>query len=424
MIEVRETTKYALAVSGGVDSMVMLHKFATALPRPNFFAVTVNHGIRSEAAADCEFVADYCKKLGVECRVATVDVPAYCNEHKVSLETGARILRYEIFDSLDADFVCLAHHADDNVETVLMHVLRGSGARGAAGIKPQNGKYLRPLLDMTRAEIEQYATEHNVPHVDDSTNDETQYTRNFLRHKVLPLLCELNPAAKSNILRFASNVAQDDEYLDSLADLSTVLFEQNCAKIPKQLLTQPAPVAYRVLYKVFQRLGVFCDVEKPHYEAIVALATNVGGKSVNLPFNFMATNDYDCVTIWKNVEKCAKNTENFEIPFKIGRTETPLGVVEVSSEPIEGGLRFDVNKLPQNCVFRTKRQGDTFTKFGGGTKPLRKYLIDRKIPERHRDELLVLACGSEILVICGVEISDRIKVDAGAQPYYIRTKGL
>ena len=412
-------TKYALAVSGGVDSMVMLHKFATFSPRLKFFVVTVNHGIRAEAADDCQFVADYCKKLGVECRVIKVDVPAYCEEHKVSVETGARILRYQVFDSLEADYVCLAHNADDNAETVLMHILRGSGAKGASGIREINGKYFRPLLQLTRREIEQYATEHGVPYVTDSTNAETKYTRNFIRHKVMPLLEELNPSAKQNILEFAKNIAQDDCYLDKLADISTVQFGQNSARIPIQLLRQPSPIAIRLLIKVFNRLGVFYDIEKVHFGEILRLLGNSGGKSVNLPHGLVATNDYDYITIEKQTEK---STENFHISFAIGKTETPLGVVEVSSEPIENALRFDPSKLPKNCVFRTKRQGDVFTKFGGGTKSLKKYLIDKKIPQRNRDSLLLLASGNEILVVCGVEISDRVKVDDGAQPYYIKVR--
>ena len=414
--------KYALAVSGGVDSMVMLHKFATSLPRPNFFVVTVNHGIRAEAAADCKFVADYCAKLGVECRIVTVDVPAYCAEYKVSVETGARILRYQVFDSLDCDFTCLAHNADDNAETVLMHVLRGSGAKGATGIKSEQGKYLRPLLDLTRQQIEQYATEHDVPHVDDCTNDDVKYTRNFIRHKVLPLLEELYPSAKQNILRFASNVQADDEFIEALADVSAVTFDDEGARISKDTLCQPAPVAYRVLNKVFRRLGVFYDVEKAHYDAVIALARNYGGKSVNLPFNLVATNDYDCVTIWRGGAQEPKAAYDFQIPFAVGRIETPLGVLEVSATPIEGALRFDIDKLPPNCVFRTRRQGDVFTKFGGGTKPLKKYLIDKKIPERKRDGLLLVACDNEVLVIVGVEISDTVKLDDGAMPYYIRLR--
>ena len=420
MINFDLTKKYALAVSGGVDSMVMLHKVASLLPRPNFFVVTINHGIRKEAGSDCQFVADYCKQLDVECRVVEIDVPSYCEQHKLSVETGARLLRYQIFDSLDCDCVCLAHNANDNAETVLMHILRGSGAKGASGIRPQNGKYIRPLLDMTREQIEQYASEHNVPHVTDSTNDDVKYTRNFIRHKVMPLLTELNPAAVSNILRFADNISQDEHYLDSLSNISTVEFGDNSARIPKQLLKQPLPIAYRNISKIFNRIGVFCDIEKAHLDAIIRLADNVGGKSVNLPFNLVVTNDYDFVTVWRKVDKYEPSVENFEIPFKVGRTDTPLGVVEMSTAPSEGGLRIDVDKIPQSAVFRTRRQGDSFTKFGGGTKLLKKYLIDRKIPERNRDSLLLVADGSEILVICGVEISDKVKTDSRSKTFYIR----
>ena len=414
------TKKYALAVSGGIDSMVMLHKIASLSPRPDFFVVTVNHGIRQEAASDCRFVANYCKKLGVECKVVKVDVPSYCEQNKVSTETGARILRYRVFDSLECDYVVLAHNANDNAETVLMHILRGSGARGATGIKKQNGKYIRPLLDLTREQIEQYAREHDVPYVEDGTNGDVKYTRNFIRHKVLPQLCELNPSALNNILRFAENIAQDEQYLDSLADISTVEFELNSARIPKQLLKQPLPIAYRNIGKVFNRLGVFYDIEKTHFDAIVALCDNVGGKSVNLPFNLVATNDYDFVTVWRKVDGDGQSVENFEIPFKVGRTETPLGVVEVADRQIPNSLRIDLDKIPSSAVFRTRRTGDNFTKFGGGTKPLNRYLIDKKIPARDRDNLLLVADGSDVLVICGVEISDKVKIDNNSRNHYIK----
>ena len=410
------TKKYALAVSGGVDSMVMLHMFATLSPRPDFYVVTINHGIRKEAESDCKFVAEYCAKLNVECRVVTVDVPSYCEQNKLSVETGARLLRYQALSSLDCDFVCLAHNANDNAETVLMHILRGSGAKGATGIKHINGKYLRPILDLTREQIEQYAKENNVPYVQDVTNDDTKYTRNFIRHRVLPLLTELNPQALQNILRFASNVERDDEYLDGIADTNQVKFDKKGAHIPKTLLMQPIPIAYRVLSKVFNRLGVFYDIEKVHFDAIIDIAANVGGKSVNLPFNYVAINDYEYVTISLGESKSIKTDD---IPFKLGRTATPLGVVEVSEKPLPDSLRIDVSKIPQTAVFRTRKEGDVFKKFGGGTKSLKDYLIDKKIPQRERDKLLLVADGSEVLVICGVEIADSVKVNS-AKTYYIK----
>ena len=411
------TKKYALSVSGGVDSMVMLHMFATLSPRPDFFVVTVNHGIRSEAESDCQFVADYCAKLQVECRIFTVDTPAYCKQNKVSTETGARILRYQVLDSLDCDFVCLAHNANDNAETVLMHILRGSGARGATGIKFQTGKYLRPILQFTRDEILDYAREHDIQFVVDTTNLDTKYARNYIRHKVMPMLCDFNISAQQNILRFADNISRDEEYLESLADISTVQFVDNGARIPKELLLQPSPIAYRVLYKVFNALGVYYDIETVHLDSIAQIAANFGGKSVHLPFGYTAINDYEYVTIRINKDE---SKQSFAIPFAVGCTETPIGVVEVSEQPLTDGLRIDLNKIPSSAVFRTRKLGDTFTKFGGGTKSLNKYLIDKKISARNRDSLVLVADGSEVLVVCGVEISETVKVQLNAKTYYIK----
>lgn len=417
MLQIDLTKKYALAVSGGVDSMTMLHMFASLFPRPDFYAVTVNHNIRSNAQADCDFVKGYCDSLNVECITVSVDVPKYAAEYKLSEETAARILRYKAFDGLQCDFVCLAHHLDDNAETVLMHILRGSGAQGATGIRRQNGKYLRPLLDMTRKQIERYAELNNVPFAHDYTNDDDKYTRNYIRQNVMPLLKRLNPNAEKNIVRFADNIAEDCDYLDSLADISQVEFGFVFARIPVSLLRLPKPLAYRIISKTFWSLGVRKDIEKTHVDAIIDLAQGVGGRQVCLPFGFVAVSDYDCVTI---EQACQQENYDFEIPFKCGFTETPLGVVEVSKNAACGALMFDLDKMPSNAVFRLKRQGDNFTKFGGGSKSLKKYLIDKKIPQRLRQNLLLVAADNDVCIICGVEISDKIKVEDKSNSYYIK----
>lgn len=411
-----DNRRYALAVSGGIDSMVMLHMMANRKDIPNVFAVTVNHGIRPEAQSDCEFVADYCKSLGVECRIFNVDVPTYAAENKLSVETAARVLRYRVLDGLDCDFVCLAHNADDNAETVLMHIIRGSGSKGASGMKYCNGKYLRPLLTYTREQIERYAHEHGVPHVEDSTNADTHYTRNFIRHKVMPLLIQLNPAVKKNILRFAQNISGDDMRLNAQADkkFQCVCFDGDGTHIPTELLTDGD---YRLLDMVFNRLGVHCDIEQKHYFAIFDLARNAGGKSVSLPFGYVAYNDYDAVTICPEQQR---RVYRFEIPFAVGATVTPLGEVQVTADRLSDALMIDIDNVPEGAVFRTRRQGDTFTKFGGGTKPLNRYLIDKKIPERKRDGLLLVAKDNEVFAIMGVEISEKLRVAEGKTPHYVR----
>ncbi len=417
MLNLDTTKTYALAVSGGIDSMVMLHMFATSSPRVNFFVVTVNHNLRKEASDDCKFVADYCRKFDVTCRIYNVDVPSYCKAMKVSEETGARLLRLGVLNSLDVDWVCTAHHADDNAETVLMHLIRGSGANGSEGIRRESGKFLRPLLDMTRKDIEQYALENNVPHVYDATNGQVKYTRNFLRHKVIPLLSQLNENVSTNITRFAENISEDNAYLESLADISEVKFGGGCAEIPSYLLLQPKPIAYRVLRKVFSHLNVWYDIEKTHFDAIINLADNFGGKRIDLPFGIVAVNDYDKVTLLKG-EKFLQ-PDFFQIPFAVGITDTPVGKVSVVQQG-KGGLKVDVSKIPSTAVFRTRQTGDVFCKFGGGgTKPLNKYLIDKKIPVRNRSQLLLVADGNNVLVVCGVEISDLVKVDDNSEVFYI-----
>lgn len=417
MLKIDVTKKYALAVSGGADSMVMLHAFAHHFPRPDFFVVTVNHNIRKESASDCDFVANYCKTLGVECQVFHIDVPTHAVENKLSVETSARILRYQIFDNLHCDYVCTAHHQRDQAETVLMHIMRGSGLSGAQGIKEHNGKYFRPMLGWTKEQIDTYAQQNNVPFVVDQTNADDKYLRNYIRNKVLPLLVDVCPTVEQNIARFAQNVATDEQFLDSLVDISSVQFAENEAKIPLELLKQPQPIAYRVLKKVFKTLGVHHDIESKHYQAILDVANDNGGKQTHLPFDYIAINDYTHVTLCKAQQK---ESQNWEIPFAVGIVETPLGQVHISTTPLDNSLRFDLGAIPKTAVLRTRKIGDIFTKFGGGTKPLKEYLIDKKVPQRQRDNLILLADGQNVLAIVGLEISNPIKTKKTSQVCYIK----
>ncbi len=416
MLKIDVTKKYALAVSGGADSMAMLHAFAHHLPRPSFFVVTINHNIRPEGASDCQFVENYCKRLGIECYMFDIDVPTHARENKLSVETSARILRYQIFDNLNCDYVCTAHHARDHAETVLMHIIRGSGLVGAQGIKQYNGRYFRPLLNITKEHIEHYLQQNNVPFVVDQTNADDKYMRNYIRNKVLPILRDVCPSVEQNIARFAQNVASDQEFLDGLADVSSVKFAKDQAQIPLELLKQPQPIAYRTLKKVFEALGVHHDIESKHYQAICELANKAGGKQINLPFDYVAINDYTCVTLCKAQQT---QVQSWEIPFAVGVTKTPIGKVEITQKRTPNTLHFDIASVPKTAVFRTRRTGDYFIKFGGGKKSLKEYLIDKKIPQRERDNLILIADKSNVLAIVGVEISGKIKAKKGAQVYYI-----
>ncbi len=418
MKNIDNTKKYALAVSGGIDSMVMLHLFANHPAKPNFFVATINHNIREEGKEDCNFVAKYCQSLGVECKIFSIDVPTHARENKLSLETSARILRYQVLERLSCDYVCLAHHQSDNAETVLMHILRGSGANGAQGIRQYNGKFFRPLLEWEKGKIQWYANNYQVPFVTDKTNNDVTYTRNYLRNKVFPLLNTLVPTAEQNILKFAERIQQDDQFICSLANIDEVVFADSQAQIPLKLFDQPKPIVCRILKKVFDKLGIHYDIESCHYDAIISLAQNVGGKKIYLPFDMIAVNDYTSLTVYKQQPRAYQ--EQWTIPFAVGSTKTPVGVVEVSQSPSFGALKLDLDAIPSTAVFRCRQTGDTFTKFGGGTKLLKDYLIDKKIPQRMRDDLVLVADGNKVLAICNVEISNDVKTTQNSNTYYIK----
>ena len=171
-----------------------------------------------------------------------------------------------------------------------------------------------------------------------------------------------------------------------------------------------------MLKKVFAQLGVHHDIESKHYQAICEVANNVGGKQTHLPFDYVAINDYTCVTICKAQQTKA---QSWEIPFAVGITETPLGRVEITPNHTPNTLHFDMDAIPKTAVFRTRRTGDYFIKFGGGKKSLKEYLIDKKIPQRERDNLILIADKSNVLAIVGVEISGKIKAKKGSKVYYI-----
>jgi tRNA(Ile)-lysidine synthase len=417
MLSIDKNKKYLLAVSGGSDSMAMLHMFFVA--GANIEVATVNHHIRAEAAADAALVSEYCRALGIPCHVLDVDVPTYAAAHSLSTETAARVLRYEALATITADLIVTAHNADDNAESILMHILRGAGTSGAVGMKQYSERYFRPLLSCTKQQLTDYCTTHNIPYTVDVTNADTHYTRNFLRHEVLPLLKRINANAINNILRFGENAAVDEDYLNTAADISSVVFSEKplSARIPKELLTQHPAVAARVALKVFRHLGVHHDIEKNHIDSLIALAGNFGGKKVSLPFDFTAINDYNSVYISRGGDSIPTA---FCCPFVGERIETSVGVVTVSREQVDGALRFDSNAIVGGALLRNPRPDDTFTKFGGGTKKLTRYLMDKKVPRRQRDRLLVVANGNEVLIIIGVEISEKVRVNDGSDVCYIK----
>ncbi len=411
-----EHCKVVLAVSGGVDSMVMLHRFLSLSVPMELQVVTVQHGLRKEAQAEAAGVRAYCEAHGVPFVSETVDVPEYCRRNKVSVETGARQLRYEVLlrYASRADFLCLAHQAEDNAETVLMHLVRGSGLSGVCGMAEHCGKIVRPMLGETREEILRYAAEHRIPYWEDASNADVRYTRNYFRHEVLPVLQKVNPRATEAICRFSAVAAEDEALLQSLVKEEWIGAGTGGSVTLAKEAFNALPLARRAILRVLRSFGVWQNVEAKHLQGVCDLFLHKqNAKIYELPFDIRVMRDYNQLIFYKGSETLSDAEE----PFREGKTRFDGQTIWVTRSGC--GLRFDPTKLPQGCVFRHRREGDRFCKFGGGTKSLGDFLTDRKISHAVRDKLIVVAKGSDVYVVIGVEIADSVKAEHNANERFI-----
>ena len=301
--------RVVLAVSGGPDSICMLDVlykiYCQTNPEPmailpnkpgtdgNIFAVAhINHMIRKEAGEDEAFVRDYCKKLGIEFYSKSIDVQKIANTNKIGLEEAGRVARYDFFDEVAKKFgankIAIAHNKNDSVETVIMHALRGSGTNGLEGIQPKNGKYIRPLIDCERTEIEQYCKDNSIDARIDKTNLENVYTRNKIRNLVIPYIKEeFNPNIIETITRLSSLIKEENDYIDNQVKklfkeiVVTEDLENSCIILDlKQFNLQEKVIKSRlVLYTINRLFGTTKGIEKIHIEDIIKLCqNNIGNK--------------------------------------------------------------------------------------------------------------------------------------------------
>ena len=410
----------AVACSGGPDSMALLHKLKTIEKElgVEVIAVHVNHLIRENAERDAKHVEEYCNKNNIRFYKFKVDVPKLAKAKAVSLETAARDARYGIFDALIkkgiATKIALAHHLQDQAETILLHLFRGAGLSGVKGMDYQKGGvYIRPMLSTSKKEIVDYLNSFDIPFVEDETNFENVYTRNYLRNEVFPLLLKKWPNITNALINFSKSAGEDDDYIHQHLNDYALLIEEKTAKIPLSYFLYAESVINRIIFKAFHGIGIGEDIERKHVDAIKELARNSeNGKKINLPLGVTAYKEYEYLTL---TNKKKENTSFCE-ELKCGEFDVPnFGKVVVKRTkmfvPKDGVLFIDLKKVPRDAVWRFRKDGDIFEKFGGGTKKLKSYFIDKKVPQRERAYIPVLASGNEILAIAGMEISDRVRVE-------------
>ena len=282
--------KICVAISGGVDSVVLLHDLKGEQARFGYTlcAVHCEHGIRGQdSLADARFVADFCQSLGVELYSFSEDCPTKAKKEKVSLETAARDFRRGVFQRLidenKADYIATAHHLGDEAETVLFRLARGT-LSGVAGMKEQDGYIIRPLISWTKQEILSYAQENGLSYRVDTTNLDTEYTRNKIRLEVLPKLEESVAGAARNIARFAALSAQDDELLYEYAK-KLLFFENGGYRVE---FNDKKPLFCRACLLAMKGLGIEKDYTATHLDDVFGLQNLERGAKITLPKGVLA----------------------------------------------------------------------------------------------------------------------------------------
>lgn len=412
--------RIAVGVSGGADSMLLLWSLLDKQKKVGFYleVVNVNHKLRGEDSdRDSLFVKEFCKKRKIPSKIVEIDVKKLKNDKKMTLEESARVARYDIFkkvmkeDKLNKLF--LAHHKNDQAETILMHIFRGSGVAGAAGIK-NTETIIRPLLGLTKSEILKIAKEYNIEFVEDKTNNDNDYSRNYVRNVVLPEIEKVYPSAVKNIAEFGKKCEEIQSFIESLVDKNLLEIKKDEVVLKQEIFAQKLFIVNEYLKLAFNHLGVFSDIEAKHIKLICDLSAAEVNKEICLPHGLFAKKSYIGVKVFKKSKK--SNLESFEFvkngEIKFNEDFKIVTKVVVPAEVIYGeGLYVDANKISTDAVWRTRKIGDKFAKIGTGSKKFNDYLTNSKIDYELRDKLPVLAVGESVLVFAGGDVSENVKLD-------------
>lgn len=426
-------------VSGGADSvclLLVLQKLAAELSI-SIEAVHINHGIRTEAAGDAEFVRRLCEDRRIPFHLICADVETQAKQEKMSTEEMGRKIRYEAFRQILGERkgrIAVAHNSNDRAETMLFHLFRGTGLAGVCGIRPVQGEIIRPLLFLERKEIEQWLQEQEISFCTDATNLGDDYTRNRIRHHILSYAEEeIVHGATANMNRAAKQLQEADEYVmrQTLAAVKRCcVFTEHpkAASVKLSLLQKEDPFIQKRLlfYTVCEIAGRKKDITEAHIQSIYKLLQGTGSKECMLPYQVHVYKQYEWVKIEKSEAERgisqAKYMELPELPVDIPSVvDVPgLGRVEFRTFPCEKSQIipqktytkwFDYDKIKDGLAVRKRRSGDYLvTDSAGHTKKLKEYFINEKVPLSKRDSIWLLAIGREIVWVAGGRISEKYKV--------------
>ena len=409
------------AVSGGADSMCLLHllKSREAELGIQIFAAHYEHGLRrEESLRDCAFVETWCRKNGVPCAVEHGDVRAYAAAHRLGVEEAARALRYDFLERAASDFGCdriaTAHNADDNAETMLLNLTRGSGAAGLCGIPPVRGKIVRPLLQATRAEIDRYLAAHGVPHVEDSSNADERFSRNRIRRQVMPALRELNPAFAGAAGRTAALLREDNDCLERMAADFIGEHYNNGALPLDALCALPRAISSRVLRRLCPQ-----SLNREHVDMALRFAGGEGLGWLDLPGIRLRREQGRLymtgglpAPITSRVLLPGTVTDFPEAGFRV-KAEFSVCTGEEIHSPFKTYC-FKCEKLYGSVSCTSRRPGDTIRPVGRGvTKTLKSLFLEAGLTQAERDATPVFRDEEGVLAVHGLALAQRAAARIG-----------
>jgi tRNA(Ile)-lysidine synthase len=424
-----EKDKLLIAVSGGVDSVVLCELSKQA--GFNFAIAHCNFRLREkESERDKEFVAALAKKYGVEFYLKEFDTEKYASEKKLSIQEAARKLRYDWFHELletsstatqltthDSRLTTLltAHHADDNIETLMMNFFRGTGLQGLGGIpvKSPNGKICRPLLSFWKEDLIAFAKEYKLGFVEDSSNLSTKYTRNFFRHEIIPLIAKVYPEVKENLLHNIQRFQQINKlYQVSIAEIKKKLLKKKGSEVHipvKQLM------GFQNRALIFEIIAEYSFNEK-HVDEVIKLAESESGKYIESPsgtriikfrhwfiISASQTKSSETIVVEEGIRNLELGIGNLELSF------TPNSQFQIPNSPSIACVDADLISYP--LMLRRWKTGDYFYPLGmKKKKKLARFFIDQKLSKTEKENTWVLEMNKKIIWILGRRIDERFKV--------------
>jgi tRNA(Ile)-lysidine synthase len=435
-----------VAVSGGPDSVCLLHILLQLREELDIrlHIAHLNHGLRGEESdMDARYVLDLAQKLDIPATIEEADVTGYQNEHRLSLEEAAREVRYgflaRVAESVGSDLAAVGHTLNDQVETILLHLIRGTGAKGLRGLQSSqllkfDGRILlvvRPLLETKREETEEYCKHFDLQPCCDSSNLSLSLLRNRVRRELLPLLKNYNPGIFESILR-TGRIAQDDlAFLESESlrawhevvrkKKNTIIFEKKAFKsLPTALQRQLLRMAIENL------LGTLKDIETRHIEEILQVLNKPAGRQISLPEGLVFTLEYDRCLLSLNTQELNPFPViegDYEIKLP-GITHIPGWTIKTSLQSPEKSTADFKNKkrdsffasfakdsVGDKIFLRSRRRGDSFQPLGmTHLKKVGEFMLDSRIPRSWRDRIPVICNINQVLWIAGYRIDERVKV--------------